>query len=432
MNWIKEANKLQKATVIAIVLLQIAMLLSMLPMFIAQINSKTLMLAEIVVVELCFLFMLFTVVKSRFFVATISIYLLFALNFFTPILTKNLIDSKLITLPKNLKSEIQIVGDVMPGFSGLSRVSTDNKGFRVSKPIDYDHKKGFRIFAIGGSTTEQIFIDDTKTWTALLEKRLETSLGKEVEVINTGASGLRAEQHFYTFKNILQYSPDLVLFLVGINDWNKHIKEHLIEDQTQAYKVEHTLSFIDFRQSLIFVGSKVLRDYFKPSVDITLSPTQRIEDGSYYSSQNDSLSRSIIKRFQPNSVSNDYQIWLHKIVDLCRKRKVECMFINQPIAYQNDITKPLLKRLWMTPPNENYTLPLEDMRAIANLYNNWLINFSLKNTMNSCDLAIKVPPTTAFFYDDCHYNEGGAKKVASLISQCVLDIKNTKNQTIDY
>ena len=72
------------------------------------------------------------------------------------------------------------------GVAGIQRITTDTKGFRVTKNIDYESKSAFRIFAIGGSTTEQIFLDDKTTWTHLLQEKFSEHF--PVEVINTGVS----------------------------------------------------------------------------------------------------------------------------------------------------------------------------------------------------------------------------------------------------
>ncbi|MGQ0708557.1 MAG: SGNH/GDSL hydrolase family protein [Rhodoferax sp.] len=409
MNWIKWLTRIQIAALGAIIFLQLSLLASLLPTILEGTNKNS-----IILVEICVAFLLLAAIKGRYVSTATTIYLLLALNFITTPL--GLAKPKLITLPKNLNTEIRIVGEVMPGFSGVSRVSTDHEGFRVSKPINYKQKKAIRVFAIGGSTTEQIFLDDSKTWTALLQNQLQASLGRDVEVINAGFSGPRAEQHYYTFRQIRQYSPDVVLFLMGINDWNRHIKERALLPEWLP-----DLTSIDFRESLLFIGLKSLRERKNSQAPAaTPTPTLRIEDGSYYSAQNDSLSRPIVRRFQPKNVSENYQLWLEKIAVLCRGSNIKCMFINQPVAYQDRISQELKSRLWMTPPNESYTLPLEDLHSIANLYNKWLLDFSRKNSIESCNLSDKISPTTDYFYDDCHYNERGASRVATEIAQCFL------------
>ena len=71
-----------------------------------------------------------------------------------------------ITLRPNLRRPIEVLGDAMPGISGVQTITTDKKGFRVTKDVDYETKPPgtLRIFAIGASTTAQIMLDDHRTW----------------------------------------------------------------------------------------------------------------------------------------------------------------------------------------------------------------------------------------------------------------------------
>ena len=109
------------------------------------------------------------------------------------------------------------------------------------EPIDhvnYDKKLGkFRVFIISGSTPEQILLDDHKTQTYLLSRKLNIQTNNQVEVINAEFSGPRAENHYYTLKAIERYQPDLVIFLMGINDWNNHIRMHeLLTNPLKRFK----------------------------------------------------------------------------------------------------------------------------------------------------------------------------------------------------
>src|SRR5262245_48329641 len=76
-----------------------------------------------------------------------------------------------ITLPPHFRQRIDVKGG-FPGIQGLQTITTDQLGFRVTRSIDYTAKTHYRIFAIGGSTTADIYLDDHKTWTHLLQERL--------------------------------------------------------------------------------------------------------------------------------------------------------------------------------------------------------------------------------------------------------------------
>jgi hypothetical protein len=97
-----------------------------------------------------------------------------------------------VTLTANLDYRTQFPDGVITGIEGIQHISTDEKGFRVNPRVDYARKAGLRIFAIGASTTVDIYLDDNATWTHLLQESLREKLRRKVEVINTGVSGLRA------------------------------------------------------------------------------------------------------------------------------------------------------------------------------------------------------------------------------------------------
>ena len=113
-----------------------------------------------------------------------------------------------------------------------------------------------------------------------------------------------------------------------------------------------------------------------------------------------SFFKSLIKDFDP-----DYEKVLIKIAERCNNLSHECFFVTQPSAYSYDITPKLKSLLWMTPPNEDYTLDLQSLIEIASTYNSALMKIATDNEINFCDLAKEIPPSEKYFYDDVHFNE---------------------------
>jgi hypothetical protein len=144
-------------------------------------------------------------------------------------------------------------------------------------------------------------------------------------------------------------------------------------------------------------------------------------DGSEYAEKNNTLFKKQIKKSSVVNVSKDYQEFILKIIEVCKINKISCYFVTQPTAYSLDASKNLQERFWMTPPNANWTLSLTELIGVSNLYNDWLLKIAHENQVNACDLGNKIPPQVQYFYDDCHFNEGGAILVAKYISQCMID-----------
>jgi lysophospholipase L1-like esterase len=384
-------------------------------------------------------FIFFSIFFKKYFFLANFFFSLMLINFLTtPFFS---LQPSFITLKPNIKKQIIINTNVMPGFNDISKISTDYKGFRTTKKINYNSKDKniYRVFMIGGSTMEQIFLDDNKTSSALIEEMLESAIkSKKIEVINAGVSGLRSEHHYATFSQILKYSPDLVIFMMGINDMNRDINEFVKNDETKKKEVSSVTTMpleftnikrsFDFSKSLLWMSFKNLSDiiifsFYEKDLNFTNSP--QYEDGEYYSKQNNSLTRKIKKKINIEEVSVQYQFWVDRIIKLCNLNKnTKCLFVNQASAYKDNVSDNLKKLFWMTPPNQNYTLELDSLIKLMDLYNNYLISHSEINKISNCDIANFLPPTTDYFYDDNHFNELGAMLVAQKIFKCIDLIKH--------
>ena len=354
----------------------------------------------------------------------VTIVLLFIANqALSPFLMAQLQDREYVTLGANIDRRIRLLGDVMPGIEGVQHVTTDAKGFRTTLPIDYRQKPAgtVRVFAIGASTTEQIYLDDRKTWTHLLQQDLAAALGTRVEVVNTGVSGLRSPHHLATLNHIVPYQPDLVLILMGANDWNHQILEAMDASRHGPASWWRAMNYPD--TALVFASRQIRAAIRRADAAPAVEPakgTVEAFDGAYYSRQNDSLSRP--RRAYPGEirVSPDYVAATRDLVAACNKFSLRCIFLTQPTAYDARIEPALRRRLWMTPPGVNFTLSLAEMAQFALAYNRALLDAVRAQGGEACDIAPALPPTTQYFYDDCHYNENGARAMAKAIQACIV------------
>lgn len=342
---------------------------------------------------------------GRFVSLSISFLLLVFINFVsTPVFVK-FNDFK--TLPPNFHLIADVEPGIIEGVSGLKKITTDSHGFRTTHAIDYENSEPFRIFAIGGSTTEDIALDDAETWTALLEDALVAVYGSKVEVVNTGLSGLRARHHLATLNYIADLHPDMAVFLVGINDWNNHISDGLSD--VHAFTIDN---------SLIWQAAQTLKAMAN-SFQGEPGAVRKITAGDL-SRRNKALDRKDRRSIEISDVSEDYRLWMERIADRCAQLAIKCVYVTQPTAYHINLDPELRDRLWMTPPDADYTYTLESMIQVQSVYNRWLSNFAESQGSLLCDLVPKLEPTTANFYDDCHFTEAGARMVAEAMRDCLF------------
>jgi len=326
-------------------------------------------------------------------------------------------------------------------FFGKHKISFDHMTYRTNKKkIDYDIKKNntLRIFTIGGSTTAQVTLDDKKTWSNLIGDRLENNFEKNIEVINTGVLGFASAHHFLTLKRIEKSNPDLIIFLVGANDWLSHIvksKTHYIFTNFEInYNVKNSILYKSFKniKKQIIRKISIITNYKdslnKDSLNNNNSPTiffldekLWVKNREYLSQMGSPNSKKTIRRFQPKGVSQNYNFWITKIVKSCKKNKYICIFMDQPNAYKTNISDELKSRLWMTPLFQDYALPFDDLISISSLYNEWLRKKITDNNLHFLSLSNYIPANLNYFFDDFHFTENGTKMVSDILFNYIIN-----------
>jgi lysophospholipase L1-like esterase len=294
----------------------------------------------------------------------------------------------------------------LPGITGTQRVTFDERGFRVQPRVDYDRKTGVRIFAIGGSTTDEVFTDDESTWTHRLQVALATDLGKRVEVVNAGVGGLRARHHLAMLRHILPLQPDIVLFLVGANDWLFDIYAqfghfrpagHVLFPDTPLGRLARV------QYNRVFPTEARAEPRVVTSIPFPRGSLQREQKISWF----------------PDAVSERYLSDLREVSDTCRASNLICVFLTQPSAYRSDAPQDVRDFLAMTPPGTSYTLTFESLVHVAKVYNRALVDFAEQHAHPVCDLAPRIAPTTDLFFDDMHFTLAGSARVAELVTECI-------------
>ena len=330
----------------------------------------------------------------------------------TPLLPGNF-----IRLPPQMQSTVDVRTAELPGIPpGLRHITTDEHGFRVNPRVDYRAKHGLRVFTIGGSTTADIFLDDESTWSHLLQQGI-AGRGKSAAVINAGVSGLRAANHLATLKVVARLEPDLVIFLLGANDWIKHIKGRFEEPELNFWK---SVSLVNSALGRVLDGT-VISPLRRRITGRTLSDRAHVVDGlEGLIFQQRSLQRPVTRTFRPTEVAADYAATLHEISRLCKENRLTCLFMTQPHAYSEATPADLQSHFWMTPVAATYTLDFESMAHIASLYNEFLKSFAAQEGHPLCDLAAGIEPLPRFFFDDVHFTDEGARRIADLVLPCAL------------
>lgn len=111
---------------------------------------------------------------------------------------------------------------------GTWEFRTNDKGFRDDRDFPYEKPSGtFRVISLGDSNTQGLEVRQEHTFSAVLERFLE-SKGKKAEVINTGVSGFgNAEQLVLLENEGMKYAPDAVVLGFFVNDPSDNVRSNL-------------------------------------------------------------------------------------------------------------------------------------------------------------------------------------------------------------
>jgi lysophospholipase L1-like esterase len=118
-------------------------------------------------------------------------------------------------VPRNVVLRHEVTGAGQTGRVAI--YSRDQWGFRGSfkDPGEID------ILAVGGSTTNELYIDDNQTWTAVLQQGFVQD-GVRVVIANAGVDGQSTIGHLNSFdlwfSRVPGLAPKFVLFYLGVND----------------------------------------------------------------------------------------------------------------------------------------------------------------------------------------------------------------------
>ena len=321
-----------------------------------------------------------------------------------------------LTLPPNMQRTVQATRHDIPGYAaGMRRISTDERGYRVTPKIDYSSRQGFRVVAIGGSTTEEVYLDDESTWTHRLQDALaQTHPG--AHVINTGVSGLRAANHVATLREIAGLAPDLVIIMLGANDWNKHVKDHF-EARREAWRppaLRYTIGGMALDAMVLSPLRRWLTGRSWADTDVVVG-----DPAVLYMGEQLAMERVSTHSFRPDAVAPWFAEDLRRLGAICSERRLRCLFMTQPNAYRDDVPADLKDRLWMTPPFATYAVDLPSMMHVARVYNEHIAAFARRGGHGLCDVASQLPARREFLFDDVHFTDTGAMRMSEIVLACV-------------
>jgi hypothetical protein len=256
---------------------------------------------------------------------------------------------------------------------------------------------------------------------------------------NLGKSGFSTRHHVLQMQHLLPQLPhlDAVVVLVGINDLGLRLmmgesydpkflerpegRQHLMRRTFSYYPLSFGDRFDTKNTAWWRLTADLKATYFSKQVQdeaalkLAAQRKRRQEAPEIVDTPPDL-----------HSALGEYARNLNTMIDLARDRSIRVVFLTQPTLWREDLTDVERRLLWAggighyEEEGAHRYYSVRQLNQSMNRYNEKLMEVCRERNVECIDLAAALPRDTSVFYDDCHFNDSGSRKVAAVIAEYML------------
>lgn len=342
-------------------------------------------------------------------------------NMFYPTIGNMYIESQ---FDQNMKLQFSTEEGLL-GFENYKEATDftiNNYGFR-GEDLKMPKPNGeYRIFAIGGSSTESLYIDDKDVWTQVLQENLnrENYQDKIVKVYNAGKSGDNIQDHVAMLVHrIVHLQPDEVIVFCGIND----VTRLMLDDNPLKYNItkqkEEEVSFRNMFGVFMYEFQIPRRLFYAfKSEDENL---ETIGIHSKYAKKVAKTQSRPIENQLPTIDYGNYANKLKSLIGICQANDIKLIFATQVVTWDTE-EEALKKWHWMTSRGGIRYDAIQLQQKVDSI-NMITVNEGEKFNIPVFKTDSIIPKTSTYLYDDCHFNPAGSKKMGDELATFIKDIK---------
>ena len=320
-----------------------------------------------------------------------------------------------------LQPHLNLVYNVnLSGVSPLIHHTTNKLGFR-GDPFPKNIEEYNFILTIGGSTTLCFYLDDTKTWPTLLQKKLRESSDPSVLVQNAGLDGHSTRGHLLVMQYVVpKVKPNTIIMLVGVNDLGNSLDKRRFEEGNKFEKVPFIYKLFSYSRVLQILYS------WKQTLfgEVTLTHQSNTNLVLLPLEHEDSLSEG----FQKELVSlPEYEHNLKTITQMAKDMHIRLIFVTHPLLFSDDKNWSSVQATGLGLSQMSYNISAQTYAKMLNIFNKRLLDVCHETSTECIDLANLMPHENKYFYDAVHFNEAGSEFVAQTIQNYITE--HEKNNT---
>lgn len=291
--------------------------------------------------------------------------------------------------------------------SHVATYSRDEWGLRRSAGPLVD----IRIVTVGGSTTDQRYLDDSRTWKAVAERELLLQ-GRRMAIANAGFDGQSTVGHLFNFRCwfplIEGLRPTFVIFYVGINDVlrGEDRDDYDRSVDAAAWRNKSVL----YQLYRVVVGNVRARDIGVAHGRRRPAPEEFTDQGLLGQSERQHLAEGVTGPFLER---------IGRLGQATATWGATPLFVTQTAFWWNADRRPPrgLKGVVRT---HGRTVNFADVAAMHQHLNRRLMAYCADQALTCFDLGTDVEFVAEDYYDPLHNTPAGAEKIGRYLAGQVV------------
>jgi lysophospholipase L1-like esterase len=318
-----------------------------------------------------------------------------------------------------------------PGIQGVGRFRVNSLGLRSDEPPP-DRRR--TVYVLGGSTAIDVYLDQDEAWAQLLQDRLNAPGDPKTWVGNLSRSSLATLHNLLIFDHLLPElpPPDLFVNLLGVNDLQLALKSSFLADMTTETHLRWT--FAELPSNGPWWERLATVRFYRRVADwqarARIGTVQSFNADGFITwrqcRQTAPHERMVDQLPDLTAALAQFRVNLLELADRASRQGATMMFLTQPTIYAPvmdpaDVAVLIAGGLG---PNTDWCKRQEYFtpRALAegvDRFNAVTLEVCRERGLPCVDLAAAVAKSRVNFYDDMHFNEAGARRVAEVVAPAV-------------
>jgi hypothetical protein len=304
-------------------------------------------------------------------------------------------------------------------------IRTGKKFFRVNNvglrgPDWHPHDNSYKVVVTGSQEAESEYLDDSQDLGHLLMADFNAQ-SKGTLWAASVAIGHNTRDHLTILDTLPVFRRvQMLVFLIGTADLQDTLsREGATTDGALEASARNYLNWL--RTPSNTLARLALYNFLASAIIPKLPPKKGWNYDEFLVKQRKLRQQSRILPLPDLQAGiSEYRKGILALSVECRKLDLRCLFLTEPTMWRDNLNQREQELVWMgaigrTESPRGYA-SIGDLAQAMSQYNQTLLDTCSGQGLECYDLAAHVPKDTSAMFDDCHFNEGGARLVASLLS----------------